>query len=141
VSLTTVVELAQKNSVTVHLAQADVQRATRNWRKAATPSSRRSRSVRVFRISGGWFTGSLPTSGTAPSSRWSSACANQYIHAARAGVQAAQLALKMHANRRPRSSTAYIELDTVNRELEAARTQEQAAARLVEIEQQRAEAA
>ena len=28
VSLTTVVELAQKNSATVHLAQADVQRAT-----------------------------------------------------------------------------------------------------------------
>ena len=38
------------------------------------------------------------------------------------------------------ASTAYIELDTVNRELEAARQQEQDAARLVEIEQQRAEA-
>ena len=38
------------------------------------------------------------------------------------------------------ASTAYIELDTVNRELEAAQTQERFAARLVEIEQQRAEA-
>ena len=38
------------------------------------------------------------------------------------------------------ASTAYIELDTVNRELEAARQQEDDADRLVIIEQQRAEA-
>jgi outer membrane protein TolC len=38
------------------------------------------------------------------------------------------------------ASADYIELDAVNRELEAAREQEQSATRLVEIEQQRAEA-
>jgi len=38
------------------------------------------------------------------------------------------------------ASSAYIELDAVNRELEAAHEQEQSAARLVAIEQQRAEA-
>ena len=38
------------------------------------------------------------------------------------------------------ASTAYIELDTVNQELAAARQQESYAARLVDIEQQRAEA-
>ena len=38
------------------------------------------------------------------------------------------------------ASSAYIELDTVNSELEAAREQEQDAARLVAIEQQRTDA-
>ena len=39
------------------------------------------------------------------------------------------------------ASSAYIELDAVSHELQAAREQELDAARLVEIEQQRAEAA
>ena len=65
----------------------------------------------------------------------------RYIQAARAGVQAAQLALKDAQEQVALdASTAYIEMDTVNRELEAAREQEQDAARLVAIEQQRAEA-
>jgi outer membrane protein TolC len=59
----------------------------------------------------------------------------------RPAVQAAQLALKDAREQAALdASSDYIELDTVNRELEAARQQEQDAARLVEIEQQRAEA-
>jgi outer membrane protein TolC len=65
----------------------------------------------------------------------------QYIQAARAGMQAAQLALKDAREQVALdTSTAYIELDTVTRELEAARQQEAYANRLVEIEQQRTEA-
>ena len=65
----------------------------------------------------------------------------QYIQAARAGLQAAQLALKDAREQVALdASSAYIEMDTVNRELEAARQQEQDAARLVAIEQQRTDA-
>ncbi|MGD0345168.1 MAG: TolC family protein [Terracidiphilus sp.] len=143
VSLTTVVELAQKNSVTVHLAQADVQKATAELaqtRDAFIPSLAFGSGLPAFPEVG--FTGSLPTI-------WDSSAQSlvfsmpqiQYIHAARAGVQAAQLGLKDAQEQAALdASTAYIELDTVNRELEAAQVQEQDAARLVEIEQQRAEA-
>ena len=88
------------------------------------------------------FTGSLPTI-------WDSTIQSlvfsmpqiQYIRAARAGLESSQLALKDAREQAALdASTAYIELDTVDRELEAAREQEQDAARLVEIEQQRAEA-
>jgi outer membrane protein TolC len=64
-----------------------------------------------------------------------------YMNAARSGVQAATTRLKDAREQVALDvSTAYIELDTVGRELEAAQAQEQDAARLVEIEQQRAEA-
>ena len=143
VSLTTVVELAQKNSTTVRLAQADVQRANAQLsqtRDVFIPSLAFGSGLPAFPEVG--FTGSLPTV-------WDSSIQSlvfsmpqiQYIRAARAGVQAAQLALKDAREQAALdASTAYIELDTVNRELEAARAQEQDAARLVEIEQQRAEA-
>ena len=143
VSLTTVVELAQKNSATVRLAQADVQKATaelQQSRDAFIPSLSFGSGLPAFREVG--FTGSLPTI-------WDSTIQSlvfsmpqiQYIHAARAGFQSAQLALKDAREQAALdASTAYIELDTVDRELEAAREQEQDAARLVEIEQQRAEA-
>jgi outer membrane protein TolC len=143
VSLTTVVELAQKNSATVHLAQADVQRATaqlEQTRDAFIPSLSFGSGLPAFPEVG--FTGSLPTI-------WDSTIQSlvfsmpeiQYIHAARAGLQSAQLALKDAREQAALdASTTYIELDTVDRELEAARQQEQDAARLVEIEQQRAEA-
>ena len=143
VSLTTVVELAQQNSATVRLAQADVQRATaelQQSRDAFIPSLSFGSGLPAFREVG--FTGSLPTI-------WDSTIQSlvfsmpqiQYIHAARAGFQSAQLALEDAREQAALdASTAYIELDTVDRELEAAREQEQDAARLVEIEQQRAEA-
>ena len=62
VSLTTVVELAQKNSVTVHLAQADVQKATAQLaqtRDAFIPSLTFGSGLPAFPEVG--FTGSLPT--------------------------------------------------------------------------------
>jgi len=143
VSLTTVVELAQKNSSTVRLAQADVQKATAQLeqsRDAFVPSLSFGSGLPAFPEVG--FTGSLPTI-------WDSTIQSlvfsmpqiQYIHAAHAGLQSSQLALKDAREQAALdASTAYIELDAVNRELEAARQQEQEAARLVEIEQQRAEA-
>ena len=143
VSLTTVVDLAQKNSATVRLAQADVQKVTaelQQSRDAFIPSLSFGSGLPAFREVG--FTGSLPTI-------WDSTIQSlvfsmpqiQYIHAARAGFQSAQLALKDAREQAALdASTAYIELDTVDRELEAAREQEQDAARLVDIEQQRAEA-
>jgi outer membrane protein TolC len=143
VSLTTMVELAQKNSVTVRLAQADVQRATAQLaqtRDAFIPSLDFGSGLPAFPEVG--FTGSLPTIWDANiQSLVFSMPQIQYIHAAQAGVQAAQMALKDAQEQAALdASSAYIELDAVNRELEAARTQEQDAARLVEIEQQRAEA-
>jgi outer membrane protein TolC len=143
VSLTTVVELAQKNSVTVRLAQADVQKATAQLaqtRDAFIPSLAFGSGLPAFPEVG--FTGSLPTIWDANiQSLVFSMPQIQYIHAAQAGVQAAQLALKDAQEQAALdASSAYIELDAVNHELEAARDQEQDAARLVEIEQQRAEA-
>jgi len=64
-----------------------------------------------------------------------------YIEAARAGVKAANLSLKDAREQVALDvSTAYIELDTVNSELDAARQQEAFADRLVTIEKERAEA-
>ena len=143
VSLSTVVDMAQKNSSSVRLAQADIQRASAELaqtRDAFIPTLSFGSGLPAFPEVG--FTGSLPTI-------WDSSIQSlvfslpqiQYIHAARAGLQAAQLALKDAREQAALdASTAYIELDTVDLELEAARQQEQDAARLVEIEQLRAEA-
>jgi outer membrane protein TolC len=143
VSLTTVVELAQKNSATVHLAQADVQRASSllaESRDAFVPSVSFGSGLPAFPEVG--FTGSLPTI-------WDSTVQSmvfsmpqiRYIQAARAGLQSAQLALKDAKEQVALdASTAYIEMDTVDSELEAVRVQEQDAARLVAIEEQRTEA-
>jgi outer membrane protein TolC len=143
VSLTTVVELAQKNSATVRLAQADVQRATAQLAQshdAFIPSLTFDSGLPAFPEVG--FTGSLPTiwGGTVQSLVFSLP-GFQYIHGGQAGVRAAQFGLQDAREQAALdASTAYIELDAVNHELEAARQQEQDAARLVEIEQQRAEA-
>ncbi len=65
----------------------------------------------------------------------------QYVKAARAGVDAANLSLEDAKEQVALdASSAYIEMDTVERELGAVREQEQDAARLVAIEQQRTEA-
>ena len=96
VSLTTVVDLAQKNSAAVRLAQADVQKATAQLaqsRDAFIPSLTFDSGLPAFPEVG--FTGSLPTifGGTIQSLVFSMPQI-QYIHAAQSGVQAAQLALK-----------------------------------------------
>ena len=143
VSLSTVVELAQKNSATVRMAQADVQKAQAQWRQARdafVPSISFGSGLPAFREVG--FTGSLPTI-------WDSQVQSmvfsmpqiRYIQAARMGVQAAQLSLKDAEEQVALdASMAYIELDTVDRELMAAHEQEEDAARSVAIERQRAEA-
>ena len=65
----------------------------------------------------------------------------QYTKAARAGVEAANLALKDAREQVALdASTAYIEMDTVNTELTAARQQEEFATNLVRIETERSEA-
>jgi len=65
----------------------------------------------------------------------------QYTKAARAGVEAANLALKDAKEQVALdASTTYIELDSVTAELAAARQQESFASDLVRIEEQRAEA-
>ncbi len=143
VSLTSVVELAQKNSAAVRLSLADVQKASAELgqsRDAFIPSVSFGSGLPAFPEVG--FTGSLP-------SIWDSTVQSivfsmpqiQYIHAARAALQAAQLSLKDSREQVALdASTAYIELDTVDLELEAARQQEQDATRLMAIEQQRTEA-
>lgn len=143
VSLTSVVELAQKNSATVHLAQADVQKAASLFSQsedAFVPSISFGSGLPAFPEIG--FTGSLPTiwEGSAQAMVFSMPQI-RYIQAARAGLQSAQLALKDTKEQVALdASTAYIEMDTVNSELEAVHEQEEDAERLVEIEQQRTDA-
>ncbi len=143
VSLRTVVEMAQRNSTTVRLAQADEQKAVASLAQARDvfiPSLSFGSGLPVFPEVG--FTGNLPTiwDATVQSLAFSMSQV-RYIKAARAGLEAAQLSLNDAKEQVALdASTAYIELDTVNRELAAAREQEDDAARLVAIEQQRTEA-
>lgn len=143
VSLPTVVDLAQRNSTGVRAAQADVLKAgaeLSETKDVVIPSLLLSTGLPVFPEVG--FTG-------APPSVWSASVHSlvfsipqkRYIDAARFGVQAASARLKDAREQVALdASTAYIEFDTVDRELDAAHQQESLANRLVEIEQQRTEA-
>jgi len=143
VSLATVVDLAQRNSTGVRAAQADMNKATAvlsETKDALIPSIDVSTGLPVFPEVG--FTGSPPSiwSVTVQSLIYSIP-QKRYIDAAGLGVQAAASRLKDAREQVALdASTAYIELDAVNRELGAAHQQEQFATRLVDIEQQRAEA-
>ncbi|MDE3148747.1 MAG: TolC family protein [Acidobacteriota bacterium] len=143
VSLATVVDLAQRNSSAVRLAEADVRKAgaaLSESKDVLIPSLLFSTGLPTFPEVG--FTGTPPSIWTATvQSLVFSIPQKHYIDAARFGLQAAnanlydareQVALD--------ASLAYIELDTVSRELDAARQQEDFANRLVAIEQERAEA-
>lgn len=143
VSLSTLVDLAARNSSAVKLAQADLQKA--NAALAQTygvfvPSASFGSGLPAFPVVG--FTGNLPTIWEANlQSMVFSMPQIRYIQAARAGLKAAQLNLKdAHEQVALETSTAYVELDTVDRELNAVRQQETYASELVKIEQQRAEA-
>ncbi len=143
VSLRTIVEMAQQNSTTVRLAQADIKKAAATLsesRDVFVPNINFGSGLPVFPEVG--FTGNLPTI-------WDGAVQSvafgmgeiRYAQAARMGLRAAQLSLHDSEEQVALdASDAYIELDAVNRELEAARQQEDDATRLVAIEQQRAEA-
>ncbi len=143
VSLRSVVELAQRNSVQVQMAEADVQKAAAQRaqsRDAFIPSLSCGSGLPAFPEVG--FTGSLPTVWDCTvQSMVFSLPQIRYMQAARQGVKAAQSALEDAREQVALdASTAYIELDTINTELEAGRQQEQFATRLVAIEQQRTEA-
>jgi outer membrane protein TolC len=141
VSLTTVVELAQQNSSAVKLADADLQRAQ------AALGQTEDAYIPNFVIgsqigySHGFPTGQPSVGSASMQSLVLSFSQRQYTKAARAGVEAANLSLKDAKEQVALdASTAYIEIDTVDRELEAVRQQEQDAARLVAIEQERTDA-
>jgi len=143
VSLATVVDLAQRNSTAVKLAQADLNRAhavLSESRDEAIPSVTFSTGLPVFPEVG--FTGTPPSvwSGSIQSLVFS-VPQRRYLAAAKLGIQAATARLKDASEQVALdASSAYIEFDTVNRDREAAKQQQQAADRLIEIEQQRAEA-
>jgi outer membrane protein TolC len=141
VSLITVVEMAQQNSSAVKLTQADVlkaQAALAETQDVFIPSLVAGSTVGY---SIGFPTGQPSIANATLQSMVFSFSQKLYIKAARAGLQAASLSLKSAQEQVALdASTAYIELDTVNRELDAARQQETYAGRLVEIEQERTQA-
>ncbi len=141
VSLTTVVEMAQQNSTAVKLANADLQRAQ------AALGQTQDAYIPNFVIgsqigySHGFPTGQPSVGNASMQSLVLSFSQRQYTKAARAGVEAANLSLKDAKEQVALdASTAYIEMDTVSSELAAVSEQEQNAARLVAIEEQRTEA-
>ena len=141
VSLTTVVEMAQQNSTAVKLANADLQRAQ------AALGQTQDAYIPNFVIgsqigySHGFPTGQPSVGNASMQSLVLSFSQRQYTKAARAGVEAANLSLKDAKEQVALdASTAYIEMDTVSSELAAVSEQEQNAARLVDIEEQRTEA-
>lgn len=143
VSLSTVVDLALKNSTTVRLAAADVAKAqavVSESKDVFVPSLSFSSGIPAFPELG--FTGSPPSIWSATiQSLVFSIPQKHYIDAAQSGRRAALSKLKdAREEVTMDASSDYIELDTVTRELEAVRGQEALATRLVEIEQQRAEA-
>ena len=143
VSLRTVVELAQRNSAAVRMADADVAKARAQLSESkdvVIPSVLVSTGLPVFPEIG--FTGQIPSIWSARvESLVFSVPQKRYIDAARLGLQAASSRLKDAREQVALdASTEYIEFDTVNRNLAAAREQQGFADRLVEIEQQRAEA-
>ena len=143
VSLSTVVDLAQRNSTAVRLAQADVDKANAalaQTKDVYIPSLMLGSGLPAVPSVG--FMGGVPSilNGTVQSMVFSLP-QHSYIGAARAGLKAATLRLKDTREQVALdASTAYIELDIVEHELDAARQQETFTDRLVTIEQQRAEA-
>jgi outer membrane protein TolC len=141
VSLTTVVDLAQRNSTAVKLAEADVQKADAalaQTQDAYIPNFVLGSTVGY---SHGFPTGQPSVGSATMQSLVFSYSQRQYVKAARAGIDAANLSLKDAREQVALdASTAYIELDAVNRELEAAQQQEAYAGRLTAIEKERAEA-
>ena len=143
VSLMTVVDLAQRNSTAVRAAQADVKKAQAvlsESKDVVIPSVLFSTGLPVFPEVG--FTGNVPSIWSASAqSLVFSVPQKRYIDAAHFGLRSAAASLKDALEQAALdASSDYIELDTVNRELDAARQEEEFASRLAKIEQERAEA-
>jgi outer membrane protein TolC len=141
VSLATMVDLAQRNSSAVKLAQADMQKANAVLAQTHDVYIPTLTIGSTVGYSKGFPTGQPSVANAQLQSLVLSFSERQYAQAARTGVKAATLGLKDAREQVALDvSTAYIELDTVSRELEAARQQESFTGRLVTIEQERSEA-
>jgi outer membrane protein TolC len=143
VSLTTVVQMAQRNSARVRIAEANLRKAQAGLSESKDviiPSVDFGTGLPAFPEVG--FTGTPPSIWTATvQALIFGVPQKRYIRAARLGLEASvanlheaqeQVALD--------ASTAYIELDTVNQEIAAARQQQSYAGNLVDIEQRRTDA-
>jgi len=141
VSLATVVDLAQQNSSVVKLAQADVLKAQASLAQTQDAYIPNLQIGSAAGYSHGFPTGQPSVGSASMQSLVFSYSQRQYTKSARAGIEAANLALKDTKEQVALdTSTAYIELDTITRELAAAQQQEGFTADLVRIEQERAEA-
>jgi len=138
VSLKTVVDLAQSNSSSVKLAQSDVLKAKGALQQVEDAYIPNLSIGSMVGYSYGFPTGQPSIASAQMQSLVLSFPQQQYMKSARAGLKAAELALKDAREQVALdASTDYIELDTVTTELDAARQQESYAARVVDIEQQR----
>jgi outer membrane protein TolC len=142
VSLATVVDLAQRNSSPVKLGEADLGKAQAvlaESRDVYIPNLTVGSTVGPPTI--GFPTGQPSIANASMQSLVLSFPQRQYIHAANAAIDSAKLNLKDAKEQVALdASTAYIELDTVNRELDAAQKQEANTNQLIQIEQQRTDA-
>lgn len=143
VSLKTVVDMAQRNSSSVRMAEANVSKAKAalsESRDVIVPTINLGTGIPVFPEVG--FTGTPPSLWTATvQSLVFGIPQKRYIDAARLGLKSATASL--HNAREQvalKASTAYIQLDTVDQELKAAQKEEEDAGKLVQIEQERTQA-
>jgi outer membrane protein TolC len=139
ISLSMTVDLAERNSSAVKLADADLHKASIALDQAKDvyiPNLVLGSSIGPPSIG---FTFSQPSIANATmQSLFFSYPQRRYIEAAREGIEAAQLNLKDAKEQAALdASTAYIELDTVSQEMLVAQQQFDYASRLVEIEDQR----
>ena len=139
ISLSTVVDLAQRNSSGVKLAEADVQKTRAvltEMNDVYIPNLDIGSSIGPPTI--GFPAGQPSIANATMSSLVFSFSQTFYAKAAEAGYRSAQLALKDAAEQTALdASSAYLELDTVTREMDAAAAQQQDAQRLESIEEQR----
>jgi outer membrane protein TolC len=141
VSLTTVVDLAQRNSSAVKLAETDLQKAQAALAQTQDAYIPNFAIGSMIGYSHGFPTGQPSVGSATIQSLVRSFSQRQYIKAARAGIDAANLSLKEAREQVALdASLAYLELDTVNRELDSARQQESFSTELVRIERERTEA-
>jgi outer membrane protein TolC len=142
VSLSTVVDQAQRNSTAVRMAQADLEKAIQSLKETKDvyiPNLILGSSVGPPSIG---FTFSQPSIASASMQSLAySKAQGQYIEAAKAGVEAATLSLKDAREQVAMdASSYYVELDAVTRELAAAQEQAGYVGKLLAIEQQRLDA-
>jgi outer membrane protein TolC len=141
VSLSTVVDLAQRNSTAVRLAQSDVDKAAAALRQVADEYIPTLTIGSQVGYSHGFPTGQPSVASATMQSLVYSSSQRQYAKSARVGLDAANLALKDAREQVALdASTAYIEMDTVDTELASARQQEEFTSNLVRIETERSEA-